>query len=66
MPRGRFARRLAPWRPIPGRPVTCKLIDSDDLYRVRAGNYRIVYTIKDTAIVVEVVKVGDRKDIYGP
>ena len=43
-----------------------KLIDSDDLYRVRAGNYRIVYTIEDTALVVEVVKVGDRKDIYGP
>ena len=50
----------------PRPPGHIKLIDSDGLYRVRAGNYRIVYTIEDTALVVEVVKVGDRKDIYGP
>jgi mRNA interferase RelE/StbE len=41
-----------------------KLVDQDGLYRVRSGNYRIVYSIHDDALVVEVVKVADRKEAY--
>ena len=35
-----------------------KMAGPDDLYRIRAGNYRVVYSIEDAALVVEVVRVG--------
>lgn len=35
-----------------------------DLYRIRSGNYRIIYTIKDKQIIVYVLAIGDRKDVY--
>jgi mRNA interferase RelE/StbE len=41
-----------------------KLAGYDDRYRLRQGNYRIVYSIDDRAKQVVVFKVGDRKDIY--
>jgi mRNA interferase RelE/StbE len=35
-----------------------------DYHRVRVGNYRIIYRIEDDRLVVCVVKIGDRKDVY--
>lgn len=36
----------------------------DDIYRIRSGNYRILYTINDGRLLVVVIKIGDRKEIY--
>jgi mRNA interferase RelE/StbE len=41
-----------------------KLHGADDLYRVRQGDYRIIYQILDKALVVIVVKIGHRKEVY--
>lgn len=41
-----------------------KLSGEDDLYRVRTGNYRILYQIQDAILTITVVKTGDRKDVY--
>ncbi|BAU08324.1 type II toxin-antitoxin system RelE family toxin [Fischerella sp. NIES-3754] len=41
-----------------------KLEDSEDTYRVRVGKYRILYEVKDDLLIVKVVKVGHRKDVY--
>ena len=41
-----------------------KLHDAESLYRVRSGDYRIIYQVRDKELLVLVVKVGDRKDIY--
>ena len=41
-----------------------KLAGEEDLYRIREGNYRIVYTIQDKKLIVLVVKIGDRKEVY--
>jgi mRNA interferase RelE/StbE len=41
-----------------------KLAGYTDRYRVRQGNYRIVYLIDDDAGVVTIFKVGHRKDVY--
>jgi mRNA interferase RelE/StbE len=41
-----------------------KLTDRGDLYRIRSGNYRIIYGINDAARTVDVRSIGDRKDIY--
>ena len=43
---------------------TVKLRGEEDLYRVRVGQYRIVYTVDDTAVTVLIVKVGHRRDVY--
>lgn len=48
------------------RPAGCaRLQGSDSLYRVRQGDYRIIYSIHDDVLTVLVVKVGNRKDVYG-
>ncbi|MBW4659556.1 MAG: type II toxin-antitoxin system RelE/ParE family toxin [Drouetiella hepatica Uher 2000/2452] len=47
------------------RPSGCKKLKGrQNQYRVRSGDYRIVYSIEDTFLIVRVVKVGHRRDIY--
>jgi mRNA interferase RelE/StbE len=46
------------------RPPGCKKLTGDEKYRVRAADHRIIYTIEDARLVVFVVKIGDRKDVY--
>jgi len=47
------------------RPQGCeKLSGRNDRYRVRIGDYRIVYAIEDGRLVVYVVKVGHRREVY--
>ncbi len=41
-----------------------KLFYYTDFFRVRVGNYRIIYTIQDQQLVVIVVEVTDRRDAY--
>ncbi|WPP48385.1 type II toxin-antitoxin system RelE family toxin [Catalinimonas niigatensis] len=36
----------------------------EDFWRIRVGNYRIIYLIKDEIKIVKITKVGHRKDIY--
>jgi mRNA interferase RelE/StbE len=46
-------------------PSGCrKLKGEEDVYRVRQGNYRIIYEVIDSKLVVLVLKIGHRKDIY--
>ena len=47
------------------RPMGCeKLAGQTDRYRIRIGRYRVVYSIADNDLVVLVVRVTDRKDVY--
>ena len=46
------------------RPMGSEKLTGEELYRVRQGNYRIVYSIKDNELTVWVIKVGHRKDVY--
>lgn len=49
------------------RPSGCaKLHGPDDLWRIRVGQYRVVYAIQDEALMVLVVRVAHRKDVYRP
>ncbi len=46
-------------------PANCKKLKGiDGTYRIRIGDYRVLYTIDDNIVTVEVIKVGHRKDIY--
>ena len=46
------------------RPSGSEKISGQDKYRVRQGRYRILYAIEDQDLLVQVVKVGHRKDVY--
>ena len=46
------------------RPVGVEKLSGDEKYRIRQGNYRILYTIDDDVIIVTIVKVGHRRDVY--
>jgi len=45
------------------RPANCKKLTNEELYRIRIGNYRVIYEIFDERLIVHVVKVGHRKDV---
>ncbi|MEX2606066.1 MAG: type II toxin-antitoxin system RelE/ParE family toxin [Kiritimatiellia bacterium] len=46
------------------RPPQVKKLSGQDRYRMRKGNYRILYSIEDDKLIITVVKVGDRRDVY--
>ncbi len=46
------------------RPVGCRKLSGKDKYRIRCGDYRVVYSVHDAILVVAVVKVGHRRDVY--
>jgi mRNA interferase RelE/StbE len=46
------------------RPPGCEKLSGQDKYRVRQGRYRIIYAIENDDLLVYVVKVGHRKDVY--
>ena len=47
------------------RPFGCKKLEgSKDEYRLRTGDYRIIYRIEDNRLIVEVIRIGNRKDVY--
>ena len=48
----------------PRAPGSVKLQGDGELYRVRVGDYRIVYQIQDAVLVVLVVQIGHRREIY--
>jgi mRNA interferase RelE/StbE len=50
------------------RPPGCKVLKGKlkGLYRIRSGEFRIVYQIADDRLIVTIIKVGDRRDIYEP
>lgn len=46
------------------RPAGCEKLSADEKYRIRQGSYRIVYAIEDGTLIVLVIKIGHRKDVY--
>jgi len=47
------------------RPFGCtKLSGSENHYRIRIGIYRVIYSIKDDILTVEVIKIDHRKNVY--
>jgi mRNA interferase RelE/StbE len=50
----------------PRPPGSAKLHGADDLWRIRVGPYRVVYTIQDEDLIVLVLRVAHRKDVYRP
>ncbi len=46
------------------RPPGCEKLTGQERYRIRQGNYRIVYSIQDYELTVWIVKAGHRRNVY--
>ena len=46
------------------RPPGCEKLSAQERYRIRQGDYRILYSVLDDIVTVEIVKVGHRRDVY--
>lgn len=45
------------------RPIGCEKLSGEERYRIRQGDYRVVYEIADARLIVLVVKVGHRREV---
>jgi mRNA interferase RelE/StbE len=61
--RRRVVARISSLKREP-RPPGCEKLSGHDRYRLRQGHHRILYEIQDLDVVVVVVKVGHRRDVY--
>ena len=60
---GRILERISALAEDP-RPPGCEKLTGDERYRLRQGDYCILYSIQDDRLEVWVVKVGHRSDVY--
>jgi mRNA interferase RelE/StbE len=61
--RRRLATRLQKLSVDP-RPAGSEKLSGHDLYRIRQGNYRVLYSVHDRELVILVIKVGHRREVY--
>ncbi len=61
--RGRVVARIQALAKDP-RPVGAEKLSGQERYRVRQGDYRILYEIEDQILRIIVVKIGHRRDVY--
>lgn len=60
----KIARTLVILASNPRPPAAINLAGPSGLYRVRLGDYRIIYSVDDGQLTVLVVKVGHRREVY--
>ena len=65
-PRSHVARIMQRIRALADnpRPPGCEKLSGLERYRVRQGRYRIIYEIQDRQLIVLIVKIGHRRDVY--
>jgi mRNA interferase RelE/StbE len=61
--RRRVVRRIQELAADP-RPAGCEKLSGQDKYRLRQGDFRILYSVDDSGFEVTVVKIGHRRDVY--
>ena len=62
--RKRIVEKIDSLAESPPNPDTTKMKGNNPFHKVRIGDYRIVYEIQEDVLVILVVKIGHRKDIY--
>ena len=62
-PRRQIARKIRALAEQP-RPAGCEKLTGEGLYRIRQGDYRVVYAIEDQVLTVLVIRVGHRREVY--
>lgn len=46
------------------RPLGCDKLKGEEGYRIRQGDYRIVYLINDSEKILRILRIGHRKEVY--
>jgi mRNA interferase RelE/StbE len=67
LPREAVRRILQVVEPLardPYPPGIRKLVGSEHTYRIRVGDYRVIYSVQESILVIQIIRVGHRKDIY--
>lgn len=68
LPRREQERVVAAILPLAGNPRprgSRKLSGYDDVFRLRVGRYRVLYSVEQRRLVVIVLKIGHRREVYG-
>ena len=60
----RIWQRLLALEANPRPPGCVKLVGEEDAYRIRVGDYRVVYLIDDRGPLVEIVRIAHRLEVY--
>ncbi|MGB8352557.1 MAG: type II toxin-antitoxin system RelE/ParE family toxin [Chthoniobacteraceae bacterium] len=60
----RFSKAIDGLAKNPHPPGSLKMQGNEELYRIPVGDYRIIYKVQDAVLVVLVVAIGNRRDIY--
>jgi mRNA interferase RelE/StbE len=61
---GRILKAVEQLSTEPYPSAVRKLVGVEHTYRIRGGDYRIVYSVMASALVIEIIRVGHRRDIY--
>lgn len=61
--RRRVVSRILGLSSVP-RPAGCKKLAGTHILRIRQGDYRILYSVDDSSKTVDIIKIGDRKEVY--
>ena len=59
----RIAKRIHDLASDP-RPVECEKLSGTDFYRIRQGDYRVLYRIDDAERLVDILRLGHRREVY--
>ena len=62
--RRRVARAMVALGDDPYPPGSRKLMGHDDVFRIRAGVYRLIYSVSGRRLVIIILKIRHRKDVY--
>ncbi len=62
----RVARKMLALADAPFPPSARKLTGYEDVYRVRVGRYRVLYSVSGRRLVIIILKIGHRKDVSSP
>ena len=60
----RLARAMLALPDDPFPPGSRKLFGYDDVFRIRVSVYRVIYNVANAALVIIILKIGHRKDVY--
>jgi mRNA interferase RelE/StbE len=61
---GRVLQTVESLRADPFPTGVRKLAGAEHIYRIREGSYRVIYSVVASRLVIEVIRVGHRKDVY--
>ncbi len=61
----RIIKKIEALSDNPRPPGVQKLAGSENDYRIRIGDYRVVYEVRDALLIVLVIKVAHRRQVYG-